>query len=783
MTQHHHARSAERFRRSPRHRILVAGASAAALTIAWTAFGASAAQAQTDGKAAADGSPGLEEVVVTASKREAESALKVPGAIQAISGDSLQRMGASGFIDIAGKVPGLQLEDLGPGDKRYVIRGITSTGASTTGVYYDEAVISGNNANDGGGRQADIRLYDLQRIEVLRGPQGTLFGAGSESGTIRFITRKPELSGIDGYVTGEVSGTSKGGTNYDINGAVNLPVVEGKLAARVVGWSVNDSGYIDQVRVPSGRIDDVNNDDTSGGRVELLFDPTESLSILASVTVQKTESKGSSRFTPPGALSFGDTAAGFPPVAGGDLVNTDLTRSPWREHLTVYSLTASYTMKYGTLTGTTNWFTRHIGFNFDSSPILFFFGVPVPAETIEPQGQRVVSSEIRYASDFSGPVNFVVGAFREEETTDFTVNVVRTNNLGLPAGPFSMLNADDALLNPATGNTFFGRIDNRATLSYAGFGDITWNVTPAFSLEGGLRYFAEGLDGVQETTHPFGGFGPSPVGAQTNHARFVRTTYKFNASYKFAPDQLAYFTASEGFRSGGLNAANLPFASNIPRGFGPDSLWNYEIGSKGKLFDGRIAYDLDAFLIDWNSIQVSTVDPTGAFPFIVNAGGAQVKGVEAQLMTRLLDNLTVDLGASYQYAALTDDEPPDPGNPNRALKGDRLAHVPLFEGNLSVEYTVPIDSTFSGTLAADINYRGSSNTQAHAGSPFNTHLADYALVNLRAAISSGEWTATLFLRNATDERAQIDAISSDQDPLARITVRPRTVGITVTRAF
>lgn len=764
---------------SARRQILTVGVSAAALLAAWPALGVAAAQAQS----ASDDSGGIEEVVVTASKRGAESVLKVPGAIQAISGDALQRMGASTFIDVAGKVPGLQMEDLGPGDKRYVIRGITSTGASTVGVYYDEAVISGSNANDGGGHQADIRMYDLQRIEVLRGPQGTLFGAGSESGTIRFITKKPELSGVNGYVNGETSSTSGGGANYDVNGAINLPIVDGKLAARVVGWSVNDSGYIDQVRVPAGRLNNVNNDRTTGGRVELRFDPTENLDIVASATVQKTESNGSSRYTPPGAKSFGNAAAGYPSISGGDLINTDLTRSPWREHLSVYSLTAHYKMKYGTLTGTTNWFTRHLDFNFDSSPILFYFGVPVPAETIQPQSHSIQSSEIRYASEFSGPVNFVVGAYRQDETTDFTVNVVRTNDLGLPAGAFSTLNSGDALLHPATGNTFFGRIDNRSTISYAGYGNVTWNVTPKIALSGGARYFTESLNGVQRTTHPFGGFGPAPVGNQYNHDKFSKVTYRANASYKFAPDQLAYFTASQGFRSGGLNPADLPFASNIPRGYGPDTLWNYEVGTKGKLLDGRLVYDLDAYLIDWNSIQIATVDSTGAFPFITNAGGAQVKGVEAQLTARPFTGFTVNLGASYQHAALTGDEPPDPGNPNRAFKGDRLPYVPSFQGNLDLEYTAPIHGDLYGTLAADFNYRGSTNTQANTASPFNVRLASYTLINLRASVSSDLWTATLFLRNASNKRAQIDAISSNQDPLARITVRPRTVGVSLTRHF
>lgn len=723
------------------------------------------------------------EVVVTAGKRGAEAVLDVPGAIQAITGSSLQKAGAASVIDIATKVPGLQLQDRGPGDKKYVIRGINSTGDSTTGVYYDEAVISGSNANDGGGREADIRLYDLDRIEVLRGPQGTLYGASSESGTIRFITKKPNLSGVDGYITGEVSDTHKGGTNYGANGAINLPIIDNVLAARVVGWVIDDSGFIDQSRLPSGYRKDVNTDRTDGGRLTVVYAPTDALKITASVTDQTTKSNGSSRYTPAGVTSYGDAAHGYPPVPGGDLINTDLTRSPWHEHLDIYSLTGEYRFAQGTLTGTINQFERDIDYSFDSTPILFFFGVPIPAETLQPQSRKVTSGEIRYASAFAGPLNFVGGVYGQRDEANLTVNVIRTNAFGMPAGPFSPLNADDALIHPITGNTFFGRTDHRKTTSYAGFGEVTWDVNDKLSLLGGFRYFRETLDGVQLTTHPFGGFGAAPVGPQANHDVFHKPTFKVTAKYKVDPDLMVYATASEGFRGGGLNPANLPFASGIPLGFGPDSLWNYEVGAKGRVMGGVVTYDVAAYYIDWKDIQVSEVDATGAFPFTSNAGSARVYGLEGEVEVHPAEGLTLTLNGSYQNAQLTEDQPPIPGNPNIGHDGDRIPNVPRFQGSLAVEYTHPLSGDLDGTLAADIGYRGATDTQLNTASPFNVPLAAYTLVNLRASISNDVWTGMVFARNLTDERAQIDAISSTQDPLARLTVRPRTLGVSVTRKF
>src|ERR1700749_4282080 len=236
---------------------------------------------------AADDNGSVTEVVVTATKLNAQKVLDLPISIQAISGEALQRAGVSGIMDVAGQIPGLSIQDLGPGDKKYVIRGINSTGASTTGVYYGEAVISGSNPDDGGGFESDIRLSDLQDIEVLRGPQGTLYGASSMSGTIRFIPKAPELTQLDGYLTMEGSETQHASGNYNINGMANLPIIDGVLALRMVGWKLYDSGYVDQIRVGTvGLVKGVNDDDVGGGRAELRYKPFDNLTIDANYTSQ-----------------------------------------------------------------------------------------------------------------------------------------------------------------------------------------------------------------------------------------------------------------------------------------------------------------------------------------------------------------------------------------------------------------------------------------------------------------------------------------------------------------
>jgi len=735
----------------------------------------------------------LSEVVVTADKRGEESIQSIPTTIQAISGETLERRGAVEFSDFSGQVAGLSYDDLGPGDKKYVIRGVTSTGPATVGVYYDEAVITGSNSNDGGGRQPDIRLFDLDRIEVLKGPQGTLYGASSMSGTIRYITRKPVLDKLEGYVQAEGSNTSQGGGNYSFNGALNLPIVTDTLAARLVGWTVQNSGFIDDIRIPAGPVDNANWDRTEGGRALLRWAALDGLDIVASATVQTLKSGGSARYTPPGVLSFGDTpkhpAPQYPRIAGGDLKNTDLTLSPWDENMQIFGLTATYTMPTGVVTATSNYFNRRVDFNFDSTPILISFDVPVAAVTAEPQNRRIVSSELRYASKFDFPVNFVAGAFSQREHNDFTVHVVKSNLFGLLNGPFSGLNIDDALLHPDTGNTFFGRYDNNIIKQYAAFGEVTWTATDRLTALVGVRYFHSSQESFQAETHPFLGFKGSPVGEQTNSFGGNKTTFKANLSYK-TDFGLIYATVSEGFRVGGTNAANLPFASNIPRTYDPDQLRNYELGVKSDFWDKRLRVNAAAYALRWSNIQIASVDATGAFPFVTNGGTASVDGFELESQMLLAPGLEFDLTGTFENARLTSDQPNQcfnadgsPCNPNLAYDGNRLQEVPKFLADAALAYSVPVSAVVTANFRADVQYRDATKNQTNPLSPFNVPLAPYTLLNLRAGLDWNEWNATAFVKNATDKRAQVDAISSSQDPLAYITVRPRTVGLQVTRKF
>jgi iron complex outermembrane receptor protein len=759
------------------------------------ASGAFSASAQSSAPADKDGA--LEEIVVTANKLNAQRVLDVPASIQAISGDALQAAGASGIMSIAGDVPGLSIQDLGPGDKKYVIRGINSTGDSTTGVYYGEAVISGTNSDDGGGFESDIRLYDMDRIEVLRGPQGTLYGASSMSGTIRFIPKEPDLNQFGGYLTAEGSGTEHASGNYNFNGAMNLPLIDGVLGMRLVGWRIYDSGYIDQIRVGEGvsglanpkddqelgLLKGVNDDDVSGGRAILRYQPMDRLSVDLNYTMQIETSDGSSRYTPAGTEAF--HGGPIAPVEGCDLCNTDVTQSPWNDSLSVFGATINYDTGTGVVTGTANEYNRRTGFSFDSTPILVSYEVPVPAETFEPRTREVTSSELRYASAFDSPVNFVAGLYREHDHQFLTVDVITTNGQGLPIGPFCDNNSCDALTYPGTGTTFFGRTDERWTTQYAGFGELTWKLTDNWTAVGGIRYFTESLQGVQVQTHPFGGFPPGPtlVPLPDPNETFNKVTWKGNLSYKVNEGLLAYGTVSTGFRSGGLNAVSEPFEP-IPAAYAPDSLINFELGAKGRLASGLFDYQADVYFIRWSNIQVQETTPDGAFVYQGNAGEAKVKGVEFEFTAHPIEYLAATFAGSYQDAYLAQGATAGQYalNPTLGLTGDAIPNVPKVQLNLGLNYRRPIASGWDGTAAADVTYRDAEDSY-FSSNGFNLPLAPYTLLGLRAGVIKGPWTATAFVRNLTDKRAQVSAINSTQDPDALLTVQPRTIGLTATRTF
>jgi len=772
------------------------------------------------------GAAQLEEVVVTATKRGAIDVQSLAESIHAISGNDLAFKRQFEFQDFAGSVPGLQFQDLGPGDKEYIIRGINGNGPSVVGAYFDEYVITARDEQDGGGKNAPIKLVDIERVEVLNGPQGTLYGANSMAGNIRFISRKPDATAFDATGDVDFSDTKEGGQNYLVSGVLNIPVIQDVLALRLVGYYEDADGVIDQVRgertvggVRSfDRVDkDIDAAETTGGRFSLRWTPNDALTVDLMYVVQDLEVDGSPRFTGKGVPAWpGQPPAiaalpgnpGFAPIPGlavitpdEDFVNTDITNNPRDDTVELFGTTVEYDAPFGTFSVAAARYDHDIIFRFDSTPILLAFDnlfglggfINVPAITRQPQSYETTMVEARFASAFEGPINFVGGVYFQRDENDFAVQVLTTDGNGNPAGAFNPANANDAFLSGGT--AVFGRFRRDEIEQAALFGEATWQFMEQWELLAGFRWFGSSLESVQATTHGFFPAGPTTVAGTQ-----VGTTVNGNAvglieqsddtirpkvslSYQWTEDRLLYVLYSEGFRTGGINNGNQPFAAGIPATFESDELQNLEFGIKSRWLAGRLQANATVFLIDWDNIQVEPRDPLGNIPFTTNGGAAEINGIEWAIEALLTEQLTASFTGTYFFDhELSEDQPVLPGASPFVIvgrDGDEIPNTPDFQLYGSLRWDTQVWGWPSSFLI-DVTYRDETNSEFVPTSPFNISLDSYTLVNLFANVQINDhFTVGIYGKNLSDDLAATDGIGTFQDPQSLVAVRPRTFGFNV----
>jgi iron complex outermembrane receptor protein len=759
----------------------------------------------------------LEEVVVTATKRGETDVQKTAESVYAVSGADLSLKRETTFEAFAGSVPGLQFQNLGPGDSEYIIRGINGSGPSVVGAYLDEYVITASDQQDGGGKNAPIQLVDVERIEVLNGPQGTLYGSNSMAGNIRFITNKPDASKFDANAEADWSTIADGGDGFGLSAMVNVPLSPDKLAIRFVGYREDRDGWIDQARLERGAVfngvnEDINTTEITGGRLSARWTPSDELSLDVMYVMQDLESDGSSRFTSKGVPAYPDQPpeiaslpgnTGFAPLPGlasftpgSDFINTDITRSPREDDFDLFGATLRYDMGFGSASLAASRYEHDILFNFDSTPILLFFGVPIAGITQQPQEYSTKMAELRFASDFDAPVNFVTGAYYQKDDNEFSVHVITTDGTGRPQ-PFNPLNSDDALLNG--GNTFFGRTRADEVEQQAVFGEVTFKFAERWTLLGGLRWSDSELQSIQATLHSFAPSGPAPVAGRqigtTVNGNAVglleqddsATLPKISLSLQATDDVLLYTLYSEGFRVGGINNGNQPFAPGIPDTFGSDDLKNYEIGIKSRWLQQRLQLNATLFKIEWNDIQVEPRDPVGNIPFTTNGGAADVTGIEWSLDSLLTDQLTLTLTGTYFFEhELSEDQPVLPGASPFVIigrEGDEIPNTPDVQLYAALRYEAPIAGR-NTTFSLDATYRGKTNTEFVPNSPFNIALDSYTLFNAVARMDVTERVQVgLFVKNLTDELALYDGVGTFQDPEAVVAAQPRTIGVNARITF
>lgn len=488
---------------------------------------------------------------------------------------------------------------------------------------------------------------------------------------------------------------------------------------------------------------------------------------------------GSSRFTPIGTTSFGDPNSGFPAVTTSQsFENTDIAQSPTEETLDILSATLEYEFDtLGLLTATYSQFKRDIYFTFDSSPILFFFGVPIPGVTAQPQNRDIDFLEVRFASSLDSPLQFLLGVSASNEKTQFETNVVTINAQGI-AQPFIPGPANDALSNP-NGTTFFGRFVDNDIKQAALFGEASYRLSEDLNITFGGRYFDSEQKSIEGRLHDFGSAEADnpPFNNSSTDSRF---TGKVAIAYSSRENLNFYGNISQGFRVGGLNNSDSLFVDDVPNSFDSDLLTNYEVGMKSLLDRGTLNVSL--YLIDWNDIQLETVAGS-AFPFTTNAGDARMQGIEVDFSYKLSHNLDLQAGGSYTHARLTSDQPEVDAGEDRGFSGDRIPNVPEIQAFTSVIYNTTL-SYGELNVRGDLSYRSDSDIRFDTSSANNFTLAASTLINMTASLStSNDLVLAFYIKNLTDEEAHFDAISSSQDPLAVIAARPRTIGININKHF
>lgn len=678
-----------------------------------------------------DGNP---EIVVTAQKRE-QQLQDVPAAVSALSEARLEELGGTQLRDVADTIPGLELQSDRAGETRTSIRGISEIGggAVSVGVYIDEIPVSTFTAEG-----VNLQTFDVDRLEILRGPQGTLYGEGSLGGTIRIITNKPDSTAFAANLEATGLTIDHGGSGLQASGMVNVPLVEGLAALRGVALWRDMPGWIDNV--PTGRTN-VNDEQSFTGRISLRVTPASGLILDASYIRQDVDS---------GGPSSGDDQ--FRNFAG--------TPEPRSDSFDLLNLTAAYDLGGATLTSATGYFDRSSLSSNDFTavaPLLsLIFGAPISTARItRPNDQRVFSQEVRIVSDAAGRLDWTIGAFYKHDEL-----VIANSTVTSPALPVSV---------------FELRVDETAT-QWAVFGEVDFALTPRLHAVAGLRYFSEDRD-IRSTISgllPLLLSGASANDLPVNSSEDVLTA-KFSAYYEASDDVLVYGTASSGFRAGGINPNAFLFPG-APTSFGPETLWNYELGARTSWFGNRLIVNLAVFDIEWDDVIVNAISGDPLFSFSVNGGKAHSRGAELELLATPTRGLQIDATATFTDAEI-DETRPIGTTPLAATAGARLPFVPRHRLHAGAQYRFPIAAGLDMRFRVDAShvgrtYSGIDNAATGINEP-------YGKLDLRVSLLGRSWEATAFVDNLTDARGELAATG----PGTSLTIPPRTFGLTLRKRF
>jgi iron complex outermembrane recepter protein len=699
------------------------------------------------------------EIIVTAQRRE-ESLIETPISLSVVSPDQLQSLGAAHIGDWANSVPGLNLTTGGPGQVAPSIRGITigyDLGPLVATMVDDVPIGSTTYFSRAAQNGFDGALFDLGRVEVLRGPQGTLYGASAMGGAISYVMKAPDTNEFSGKATVGISTTeSTDELNYEFNGLLNVPVIADILGIRVGAFQTHDAGFISNVALD---LDEVGRSDKYGARVGVLFTPNDDWRIELSGLGQNLSRDG----------DWTATYDGLGKPVYGSLDQFRYFEEPFDTDFRLGSLKVAYDVGPVTLTSITAYQTVRQNTRYDVSPgtvdIFNFIGLgPYGAIGLTQRNDTdKFSQEVRVVSDRLGAIELVAGAYYTDEDGESQDTL---NDLLDPTGqPLPNILLD--YLNPQTFE------------SIAVYGNATWYISDRFDVTGGIRW--------TDTESTAAQVNPPMLLQVPGSGSFSESvsTYLFNARYRIENDFTAYFRFATGYRPGGPNVSLINPATgqpNFPEPFEADTLESYEIGLKTVAWDRRIQLDLSAYVIKWDEFQVSGV--VNALAVNTNADNSTTsKGVELTATAYPIAGLTFSAGLAYQNATLDGDEPFLGG-----LEGDQMPNTPEFAGTMMADYQWSPLGNLIPSIGATLRYV-SERTSTFDNNPSfaQSVLPEYTLVDLRAGIEfaglkSKPMRLSLFAWNIFDERAQLgDQLGTWGRRVA--IARPRTIGAQLSASF
>jgi outer membrane receptor protein involved in Fe transport len=722
----------------------------------------------------------LTEITVTATRRT-ETSANTPIAIDAFSGQTLQTYGVESLQDLNKIDSSVTINNFGAVQQQVVIRGISSNIAATTGLYLDESPLLGGFQNNfRGDGTPGIRLIDVDHIEVLKGPQGTLFGSGSMDGTLRVISNRPNLSSYGGSISLDAAAVQHGDGYFDGNIVLNAPIVNDTFGLRLVAWGESGGGFIDQM-INGKTLKDVNNETLKGGRLTALWKPANDLTLTGSVTYQAANVDGAQAWNP----------------SAGTYKNNEPSLEPYNDDYLLFNVTANYTLDFGEIVGVFTHGVNSTVQSFDSTPTNCGFGLcppVVPTLSFVPDLHfNDTTGEVRFVSKFSGPVQVVAGVYYESDTSTFNGSAVYDSANGNPACSNVPDCAAKGLRNP--GNNFtgvpanfleFGTIDNLNVDQYAVYGQVDWKIIDPLTLTLGARYFSATIKDLSLSTQDIAppnacnwveGCVTTPYVTFNGSDRQTKTTYNIALLYNLTADVNLYARAASGFRIGGINTdynpVNLP---GVPLGFQPDSLWDYEGGIKAYFLDRKLFLDLTYYHIDWTNEQINAI-AEGAFEYTLNAGKTVTDGVELDVNYLLARGLTVSGAVSYNDARLAQTLPAVvTAAGNGGNKGDPIPLSPKFVASIGGTYEFPLTGGVGGYATADASYRAHSQLGFNPTDQFYAQLPSYVLADLKGGVRWSKYDLGLFIRNIGD-KAAYSGLQQTTDGTRVFSPRPRMIGL------